>query len=66
MQEAFTICRNDETIGVVILTGERRDAFCSGGDQRVRGDEGYVGKDGVARLNVVLIYRNKSVPCPSL
>jgi len=53
MQEAFTICRNDASIGVVILTGEGDEAFCSGGDQKVRGDEGYVGDDGVPRLNVL-------------
>src|SRR5207342_1950356 len=38
---------------VVILTGEGPDAFCSGGDQRVRGDDGYVGDDGIGRLNVL-------------
>lgn len=65
MQEAFSICRNDETIGVVILTGEGREAFCSGGDQRVRGDEGYVGKDGVARLNVLDLQKQiRSLPKP--
>ncbi len=53
MQDAFHYCRNDETIGCVILTGQGEEAFCSGGDQRVRGDEGYVGKDGVPRLNVL-------------
>ena len=46
MQRAFDDARDDETIGVVILTGEGREAFCSGGDQRVRGDGGYVGGDG--------------------
>ncbi len=53
MQDAFTICREDETIGVVILTGEGNEAFCSGGDQKIRGKAGYVGKDGVPRLNVL-------------
>lgn len=65
MQEAFTICRNDPSIGVVILTGEGNDAFCSGGDQRVRGDEGYVGKDGVPRLNVLDLQKQiRSLPKP--
>ena len=41
------------TIGVIVLTGEGPEAFCSGGDQRVRGDDGYVGDDGIGRLNVL-------------
>lgn len=53
MKDAFAICRDDSGVGVVILTGEGRDAFCSGGDQRVRGSGGYVGDDGVPRLNVL-------------
>lgn len=53
MQDAFEISRNDSSIGVIILTGEGPHAFCSGGDQRIRGDEGYVGKDGIPRLNVL-------------
>jgi naphthoate synthase len=40
-------------VGCVILTGEGHEAFCSGGDQRVRGDDGYVGADGIGRLNVL-------------
>src|SRR3954471_8083517 len=52
LQDAFHICREDSSIGVVILTGEGHEAFCSGGDQRVRGHAGYVGKDGVPRLNI--------------
>jgi naphthoate synthase (dihydroxynaphthoic acid synthetase) len=51
--EAFNICREDAEIGVVILTGAGEKAFCSGGDQRVRGEGGYVGDDGVARLNAL-------------
>lgn len=51
--EAFNICREDAEIGVVILTGAGDKAFCSGGDQRVRGEGGYVGNDGVARLNAL-------------
>ena len=53
MQEAFERARNDPEVGVIILTGEGSEAFCSGGDQRVRGDDGYVGDDGVGRLNVL-------------
>ena len=53
LQDAFERARNDPGIGVVILTGEGPEAFCSGGDQRVRGDDGYVGDDGVGRLNVL-------------
>lgn len=65
MQEAFEIARNDPSIGVIILTGEGPHAFCSGGDQRVRGDEGYVGGDGVPRLNVLDLQKQiRSLPKP--
>ena len=47
MSEAMDICRQDENIYCVVLTGEGGEAFCSGGDQSVRGHGGYVGKDGV-------------------
>ena len=57
MQAAFADARDDTNIGVVILTGAGRDAFCSGGDQRVRGKGGYVGGDGVPRLNVLDLQR---------
>jgi naphthoate synthase len=50
---AFLVCREDAEIGVVILTGQGEKAFCSGGDQRVRGHGGYVGKDGVPRLHAL-------------
>jgi len=53
MMEAFDICREESSIGVVILTGKGNEAFCSGGDQRVRGAAGYVGSDGIPRLNVL-------------
>ena len=53
LQDAFDRARNDPEVGVVVLTGEGPDAFCSGGDQRIRGDDGYVGDDGVGRLNVL-------------
>ncbi len=51
--DAFNNCREDPEIGVVILTGAGDKAFCSGGDQRVRGHGGYVGSDGVPRLNAL-------------
>ncbi len=53
LRDGFEIARDDPTIGVIVLTGEGPDAFCSGGDQRVRGDDGYVGQDGIGRLNVL-------------
>lgn len=63
--EAFDLLRDDGDIGVVIFTGEGKEAFCSGGDQKVRGTGGYVGKDGVARLNVLdLQKRIRSLPKP--
>lgn len=65
LQNAFDICRNEKDIGVVILTGEGKEAFCSGGDQKVRGDEGYIGKDGVPRLNVLDLQKQiRSLPKP--
>jgi naphthoate synthase len=65
MQDAFTICRNDPSIGVVILTGEGPEAFCSGGDQKIRGNEGYVGGDGIPRLNVLDLQKQiRSLPKP--
>ena len=53
MSKAFEVAREDPQVGVVILTGAGTEAFCSGGDQRVRGDDGYVGDHGVGRLNVL-------------
>src|SRR5688500_6556698 len=53
MSRAFVAARDDPTVGVVILTGEGPDAFCSGGDQKVRGDDGYVDEQGTGRLNVL-------------
>ncbi len=48
MIEAFSICRDDSTIGVIILTGAGDKAFSSGGDQSIRGNGGYVGPDKIA------------------
>ena len=53
LQDAFERARNDPGIGVIVLTGEGSEAFCSGGDQRIRGDDGYVDDDGIGRLNVL-------------
>ena len=58
LNEAFTAGRDDPDVGTIILTGEGPDAFCSGGDQRIRGDDGYLGDDevaarGIGRLNVL-------------
>ena len=50
---AFDVARDDPEIGVIVLTGEGPDAFCSGGDQRIRGDDGYVDEHGIGRLNVL-------------
>ena len=53
LSHAFNVARDDPEIGVVILTGAGDEAFCSGGDQRVRGDDGYRDERGVGRLNVL-------------
>jgi len=58
LENAFTRARDDIEVGVIVLTGQGPDAFCSGGDQRIRGDDGYIGDDevakhGVGRLNVL-------------
>lgn len=65
MQHAFAVARDDPAVGVVVLRGAGDLAFCSGGDQRVRGDGGYVGDDGVPRLNVLDLQRQiRSLPKP--
>jgi naphthoate synthase len=62
---AFEDAREDPEIGVIILTGAGDEAFCSGGDQRVRGDKGYVGDDQVPRLNVLDLQRQiRTLPKP--
>ena len=53
MSRAFEIARDAPRIGVVILTGAGTEAFCSGGDQRIRGDDGYIDPKGTGRLNVL-------------
>ncbi len=65
MIRAMDAARDDAQVGVVILTGQGTDAFCSGGDQRVRGEGGYVGSDGIPRLNVLdLQMRIRYLPKP--
>jgi naphthoate synthase len=53
LSKAFDVARDDPSIGVVVLTGAGDQAFCAGGDQRVRGDDGYRDEGGVGRLNVL-------------
>jgi naphthoate synthase len=53
LRDAFDIARDDPEVGVIIFTGAGDKAFCSGGDQRVRGDDGYVDDKGIGRLNVL-------------
>jgi naphthoate synthase len=63
MIDAMTICREDPRIKVIVLTGEGGKAFCSGGDQSVRGVGGYVGTDQVPRLNVLDLQKMiRSIP----
>ena len=56
LSKAFDAARDDPAIGVVVLTGAGTKAFCSGGDQRVRGDDGYVDAKGVGRLNILDVH----------
>ncbi|HOJ18304.1 MAG: 1,4-dihydroxy-2-naphthoyl-CoA synthase [Ignavibacteriales bacterium] len=70
MYDAFANAREDQNIGVILLTGkgpsnDGKYAFCSGGDQRIRGDQGYIGGDGVPRLNVLDLQKLiRSIPKP--
>jgi len=65
LQKCFEDVREDPDTGVAILTGAGDQAFCSGGDQRIRGAEGYVGSDGVPRLNVLDLQKQiRSLPKP--
>ncbi len=52
LQHAFEKARDDDSVGVIILTGKGDLAFCSGGDQRIRGNDGYIGDDDVARKGI--------------
>lgn len=63
--QALADARDDEKIGVVILTGEGKEAFCSGGDQKIRGEAGYRDEKGIHRLNVLDLQRQiRTCPKP--
>lgn len=65
MLDAMDICRERSDIRVVVLTGAGEKAFCSGGDQNVKGVGGYVGEDGVPRLNVLDLHKRiREIPKP--
>ena len=65
MLEAIDICRERNDIDIVVFTGEGDKAFCSGGDQNVKGSGGYIGKDGVPRLNVLDLHKKiREIPKP--
>jgi len=70
LHEALIDAREDSSIGVVLLTGngpakDGKYAFCAGGDQKIRGNQGYVGKDGVQRLNILDVQKLiRSMPKP--
>jgi naphthoate synthase len=63
LSDAFRRAHEDDRVGVIILTGAGNQAFCSGGDQKVRGHGGYVGEDGVPRLNILEVQRKiRTIP----
>jgi naphthoate synthase len=65
MLDAFDICRERNDIDVVVITGTGNKAFCSGGDQNVKGTGGYIGDDGVPRLNVLDLHKKiRELPKP--
>lgn len=65
MSEALTYCREEQNISIVVLTGAGEKAFCSGGDMNVKGRGGYVGNDGVPRLNVLDVQKQiRTLPKP--
>ena len=65
MLQAFDLAHEDPKVGVIILTGAGDLAFCSGGDQKVRGHAGYIGEDGIPRLNVLDLQKKiRSLPKP--
>lgn len=63
MSQALNDARDDQRVGVIILTGQGKEAFCSGGDQRIRGNSGYADDEGVHRLNV-LDFQKQLRACP--
>lgn len=65
ISDALHLCRENQSIGVIVLTGAGDKAFCSGGDQNVKGKGGYIGKDGIPRLNILDVQRQiRSMPKP--
>ena len=65
LSDALRICRENEDICVVVLTGAGDKAFCSGGDQHAKGKGGYIGKDGTPRLNILDVQKQiRSLPKP--
>ncbi|MCX5856233.1 MAG: 1,4-dihydroxy-2-naphthoyl-CoA synthase [Deltaproteobacteria bacterium] len=65
ISDALRICKEDPVINVVVLTGAGDKAFCSGGDQNLKGKGGYIGKDGIPRLNVLDVQKQiRSLPKP--
>src|SRR5690554_6391086 len=65
MSDALRICREMEEVSVIVLTGAGDKAFCSGDHQHVKGKGGYIGKDGVPRLNVLDVQKQiRSIPKP--
>ncbi len=65
MLEAIDICRERNDVDIVVFTGEGDKAFCSGGDQNVKGSGGYIGDDGVPRLNVLDLHKKiREIPKP--
>ena len=65
MSDALRICREDQRINVVVLTGAGDKAFCAGGDQTVKGKGGYMDKDGIPRLNILEVQKQiRSLPKP--
>ena len=65
MSDALRICREDQRINVVVLTGAGDTAFCAGGDQTVKGKGGYIDEDGIPRLNILEVQKQiRSMPKP--
>jgi len=65
ISDALRLCKEDPAINVVVLTGAGNKAFCSGGDQNLKGKGGYIGKDGIPRLNVLDVQKQiRSLPKP--
>ena len=65
MSDALRICREEADIDVIVITGAGDKAFCSGGDQNVKGRGGYIGNDGVPRLSVLAVQKQiRSIPKP--